>query len=149
MSWDCEFEIQVREDLRYESWLVEFDATDLVDYPESPDIGYVYVLGLTDGWIKVGKTWQRSSRRLRELPNQTKDRHGPDIQQVWKTPPLPPVFHNVERRVLRYASSLSDGQYATYKGGGRLRRETEMFHGVDFWTVRAYADLIGRCEVQW
>ncbi|WP_459548573.1 hypothetical protein [Nocardia sp. X0981] len=135
---------------RFESWLLDFDATGLCAYPEDGSFGYLYVLGLSDDWIKVGRTGKWAARQS-SLRGQFRQRHTLSIEQVWKTVPIPAAeLAYAEARVKAYARRLADGSRLFYaRGDGRVSEETEMFHAADFGLVRAYADVIGRCEVLW
>lgn len=44
------------EDRRNERMLLSYDATGERDYPETGWFGYLYVFGLSNDWIKVGRT---------------------------------------------------------------------------------------------
>lgn len=131
-----------------------YDATTEHYYPEGPDsgVGYLYLLGLNDGWIKVGQTTEWWGERRTTLRRQIPARHrGLRVEREWKTPSLPAeVLDWNEGRVKSYARQLSDGSQLTYdRGDGHLSLETEMFHGADYDQIRAYIDVIGRCEALW
>lgn len=51
ISWTPAFQ-----DQRNERMLLGYDATGERDYPETGYFGYLYVFGLSNDWIKVGRT---------------------------------------------------------------------------------------------
>lgn len=133
-----------------EIMLLSFDATSIEEYPEDGSFGYLYLLLLSAGWIKVGLTTQWCTRRRRALYRQIGSRHQLEVLDEWRTPPmLADDLRYEESRVKAYARCLADSERLRYHNRGRLREETEMFHGVDFGMVRAFADVIGRCAVAW
>lgn len=152
LTWDWVPDYQ---QWRWESWLLEFDTTDLIDHPPRKEVGYLYVLGLSEDWIKVGITQDWSARR-RTLCEQLHTRHGLQVEREWKTAAITTTapldsgtnaLRRAETRVLDYARQLADQTILFYRRGRRgTSTETEMFHGAGFGMARAFADVIGRCE---
>lgn len=141
------------EDWKFERWLLDYDSTRFLEYPEDDSFGYLYVLRLSGGWIKVGRTRRWNARRS-ALRRQLRERHTLSIEQEWKTAPMPSSeLRRAESLVKTYAKQIADDSRLCYARGrhGETGRsdETEMFHGADFGMVRAYADVIGRCEASW
>ncbi|WP_433679214.1 hypothetical protein [Nocardia sp. CA-119907] len=129
------------------------------EYPPNPDVGHLYVVLFDSGWIKVGRTCF-PDRRIRELQRQYSRYYGWTLVQSWESclvsnvevhPRRHSDLYMVERKLIRYAKATSDGQELNpfVRGVGRDRTrpaETEAFYGCDFGTVRAYADVLARCE---
>ena len=141
-------------DWQYERWLLDYDATGEADYPEDGSFGCVYVLGLTDGWIKVGKTTKWWTRRRAALYRQICERHRLTVEREWKTATMASEdLSRAETLVKAYARQMCDGVHLTYPrprdGSPVHSRETEMFRNANFDRIRAYADVIGRCEALW
>lgn len=137
----------------WDDWTFDVDTTSFCEYPEDHSFGYIYVFGLSDGWIKVGLT-RKWDNRPSAVRNQIRVRHGLSVEQVWKTAPVASnELRRIELLVHGYARRIADSSCLFYlrdKTGQRGRsRETEMFHGAEFGRVRAYADVIGRCETLW
>ncbi|MBF6340892.1 hypothetical protein IU450_34130 [Nocardia abscessus] len=138
---------------KYERWLLDFDTTGLLDYPEDDSFGYLYVLRLSEGWIKVGRTGRWGTRR-HTLRRQLRARHTLGVEQEWKSAAIPSSeLGRAESLVKAYARRIADHSRLSYardrRGVTGRSEETEMFHGADFGMVRAYADVIGRCEAAW
>ncbi|MFE1595461.1 hypothetical protein [Nocardia sp. NPDC058705] len=141
-------------DWKYERWLLDYDATGEAEYPEDGSFGCVYVLGLTGDWVKVGKTTKWWTRRRTALHRQISERHRLTVEREWKTATMASEdLSRAETLVKTYARQLCDGAHLSYPRARDGRpvhsRETEMFRNADFDRIRAYADVIGRCEALW
>lgn len=116
-----------------QDWTYDIDTTSFCEYPEDHSFGYIYVFGLSDGWIKVGLT-RRWDDRPSAVRHQVLVRHGLCVEQVWKTAPIASSeLRRVEHLVKGYARRIADSACLFYlrdkKGKPRQSQETEMFHG--------------------
>ncbi|WP_280448605.1 hypothetical protein [Nocardia brasiliensis] len=149
-------------DLKIGEILVLDDDADVVwgeVYPPDVDYGHLYVVQFDSGWVKVGKT---SDWRTRLATHQREYRrwYGWSVSVQWSSCLVsdirddrfrPSDLGGIERRLLRYAGAISDGQQLNphIRGVGRDNTrpaETELFHGCDFGTLCAYADVLALCD---
>jgi hypothetical protein len=128
-------------------------------YPPDPDYGHLYVIEFDSGWVKVGKTsdWRT---RLATHRREYRRWYGWSVVDQWYSCLVNDIhddrmrssdLRRIERRLLRYAGSTSDGHRldpsAYVVGDDKPRRaETELFHGCDFGTLCAYADVLALCD---
>ncbi len=128
-------------------------------YPPDVDFGHLYVVEFDSGWIKVGRTsnWRK---RLATHRREYRRQYGWSVVDEWYSCLVSNIrdqhlrssdLRTIETRLKDYAGAVSDEQLLNprIRGVGRDKTrpaETELFHGCNFGTLCAYADVLAICD---